>query len=149
MRYFFITKSHLYYIDFVLFQVAALRKQLQPQGQAQQVQTQSVTQVYAFKHNKVLDWSKFIDTTRKFKIGEGNAFSSAKSRYEYIRILINYFTTNPSYANISFEKLFDPENGYAIFQSLLNACPVPADHEGFYLHDAKKKDFVSPYLTSP
>jgi hypothetical protein len=103
-----------------------------------------------FKNNNVKDWSSKIDETGKFKIGlKENAFSSIASRYAYIRILINGFNTLPEYASLSFDDLFLPLNSYANFQSLLNAVPVPNDHQGFYLTDKKKIHLQSQFLSTP
>ena len=86
-----------------------------------------------FKNNNTKAWSNKIDETGKFKIGpKDNAFNSIASRYAYIRILINAFNTLPEYSSLSFEDLFNPINGYANFQSLLNKVQVPIDHDGLY-----------------
>ena len=103
-----------------------------------------------FKNTILKDWSNKIEESRKFKIGSNNnAFSSAASRFEYIRILINGFITLPEFAQMTFEELFDPLNGYGNFQSLLNMVPVPCNHAGFYLNEAKKAHLQSKFLSSP
>ena len=103
-----------------------------------------------FKNTNIKDWSFKIDESRKFKIGSNsNAFSSASSRYEYIRILINGFITLPVFAAMTFDELFDPLNGYGNFQSLLNMVPVPRNHTGFYLNEVKKAHLQSKFLSSP
>ena len=56
--------------------------------------------------------------------------------------------TNPPYGLI--KKVIDTNfNGYANFQSLLNAVPVPNDHQGFYLTDKKKIQLQSHFLSTP
>jgi hypothetical protein len=103
-----------------------------------------------FRNTNLKDWSNKIEESRKFKIGSNNnAFSSAASRFEYIRILINGFITLPVFAAMTFEELFNPENGYGNFQSLLNMVPVPCNHAGFYLNEAKKAHLQSKFLSSP
>ncbi len=95
-------------------------------------------------------WDAKISESGKFKIGtKDSAFSSKKSRNDYIRLLINGFITLPEFKNVSFEQLFDPTNGYANFQSLLNIVQVPKDHVGFYINDTRKIHLFSPYLSSP
>jgi len=96
------------------------------------------------------EWSAMIETTGKFKIGKtDNAFSSAQSRYAYIKILIDFFTVSPEFAGVTFEQLFDPENSYGNFQHLLNSCPVPTDHVGFYQNEPRKQHLHSQFLSSP
>ena len=112
--------------------------------------TQAVAPPVPFRNNKIKDWSAKIEETGKFKIGlKDNAFSSNASRYAYIRILINGFNTLPQYAAMSYAELFNPINGYANFQSLLNKVQVPADHEGFYLTIQKKAHLQSQFLSTP
>ena len=94
-------------------------------------------------------WDAKITQTGKFKIGNVNAFSSKGSRNVYIRLLMNGFNTLPEMKNVTFEELFNPENNYANFQFLLNKVPVPADHDGFYLNDNKKKHLKLVSLKSP
>ena len=94
-------------------------------------------------------WDAKITQTGKFKIGSANAFNAKASRNVYIRLLMNGFMTLPEMKNVTFEELFDPENNYANFQFLLNKVPVPADHDGFYLNDIKKKHLKSTSLKSP
>jgi hypothetical protein len=62
---------------------------------------------------------------------------------------MNGFVTLPEFKTVSFEQLFDPTNGYANFQSLLNTVQVPKDHDGFYIKDSRKLHLFSPYLSSP
>ena len=95
------------------------------------------------------DWDTNITQSGKFKIGSANAFSSKGSRNVYIRLLMNGFNTLPEFKNVTFKELFNPENNYANFQYLLNKVPVPADHDGFYLNDIKKKHLKSNSLRSP
>jgi hypothetical protein len=114
----------------------------------QQVNPKETTHVVK-KNDKVMEWSAMIEDTSKFKIGKISAFSSNGSRYAYIRLLINCFYLHPDFANWSFkENLFNPENGYANFQHLLNTCPVPVDHDGFYKKDIKKAHLQSRFLQS-
>jgi hypothetical protein len=95
-------------------------------------------------------WDAKITESGKFKIGaKDNAFSSRKSRNDYIRLLMNGFLTLPEFKNVSFVELFDPTNGYANFQTLLNIIQVPKDHDGFYLNDSRKGHLFSPFLSSP
>ena len=104
----------------------------------------------AVKNIGIAAWDAKVTESGKFKIGsKDSAFSSKKSRNDYIRLLMNGFITLPEFKNVSFEQLFDPMNGYANFQTLLNKVQVPNDHEGFYLHDSKKGHLFSPYLSSP
>ncbi len=103
-----------------------------------------------FKNNSSKAWSNKIDETGKFRIGaKENAFSSIGSRYAYIKILMNAFNTLPEYSSLSFDELFNPINGYANFQSLLNKVQVPSDHEGFYLNEKKKGHLQSQFLSTP
>jgi hypothetical protein len=102
------------------------------------------------KHVSFTTWDAKITESGKFMIGTNkSAFGSKKSRNDYIRLLINGFLTLPEFANVSFNQLFDPLNGYANFQSLLNKVQVPIDHVGFYLNDTKKSHLISPFLSSP
>ena len=101
------------------------------------------------KHVSFTTWDAKITESGKFKIGTNRAFSTKKSRNDYIRLLINGFLTLPEFENVSFNQLFDPLNGYANFQSLLNKVQVPIDHVGFYLNDIKKSHLISPFLSSP
>jgi hypothetical protein len=101
------------------------------------------------KNNNFIDWDKKITESGKFKIGANTSAFSKKGRNDYIRLLINGFYTLSEFKNVSFEELFNPLNGFANFQSLLNAVPVPIDHNGFYLTDSKKKYMVSPFLSTP
>jgi hypothetical protein len=94
-------------------------------------------------------WDAKITLSEKFKIGSVNAFSSKGSRNAYIRLLMNGFNTLPEFSNVTFEELFNSDNSYANFQFLLNKVPVPADHDGFYLNDNKKKHLKSASLKSP
>lgn len=104
----------------------------------------------AVKNVSFTDWDNKVSESGKFKIGtKDNAFSSKQSRNAYIRILMNGFQTLPEFQNVSFQQLFDPTNGYANFQTLLNRVQVPKDHEGFYKNDARKIHLSSPFLSSP
>ena len=104
----------------------------------------------AVKNVSFNDWDSKITESGKFKIGANtSAFGSKKSRNNYIRLLMNGFYTLPEFQNVSFETLFDPLNGYANFQTLLNKVQVPNDHVGFYLNDNKKSHMVSPFLSTP
>ena len=95
-------------------------------------------------------WDGKITESLKFKIGtKDNAFSSRKASNDYIRLLMNGFLTLPEFKDLTFVDLFDPTNGYANFQSLLNIIQVPIDHEGFYLNDSRKGHLFSPFLSSP
>jgi hypothetical protein len=95
-------------------------------------------------------WDAKVTESGKFKIGtKDSAFSSKKSRNNYIRLLMNGFLALPEFQNVSFNQLFDPLNGYANFQTLLNRVQVPNDHVGFYLNDNKKLHLISPFLSSP
>ncbi len=83
------------------------------------------------KNNNLNDWNAKITESNKFRIGfKDSVFSSIKSRNNYVRILINGFNTIPMFHDVSFEDLFNPVNGYANFQTLLNTVPVPSDHDG-------------------
>ena len=102
------------------------------------------------KNNNLKEWNSKIAESNKFRIGpKDTAFSSSGSRYEYIRILNNGFNTLPTFRDVSFTDLFNPENGYANFQTLLNMVPVPSDHEGFYINDIRKAHLKSAFLSSP
>ena len=98
------------------------------------------------KNNNLRDWSAKIEESGKFRIGRESAFN-ASGRWEYIRILVNGFNTHPDFVAVSFVQLFNPLNGYANFQSLLNTIQVPSDLPGFYLNDARKQHLHSPYLS--
>ena len=87
-----------------------------------------------------------IEESGKFKIGRESAFNTT-GRWTYIRYLIDGFNTHPAFTNVSFEVLFDPLNGYANFQTLLNLFPVPCDLLGFYLNDMRKAHLQSQHLT--
>jgi hypothetical protein len=102
------------------------------------------------KHNNINDWNFKITESKKFMIGhKDSAFSSKKSRFDYIRILCNAFDVLPTFRDVSFDDLFNPQNGYANFQTLLNMVPIPSDHEGFYINDKKKLHLKSAFLSSP
>jgi hypothetical protein len=102
------------------------------------------------KHTNLKHWSKKITETKKFEIARGiSAFDTVGSRYNYIRILVYCFVSSPEFVDVSLEELFNPANEYAKFQRLLDACPVPAVHRGFYLRIPDKDQMVSPYLSSP
>ena len=104
----------------------------------------------ADKNVSFKDWDSKVTESGKFKIGTNtSAFGSKKSRNDYIRLLMHGFITLPEFQNVSFNQLFDPLNGYANFQSLLNKVQVPSDHDGFYLKDSKKFHLISPFLSSP
>ena len=104
----------------------------------------------AAKNVGIAAWDAKVTESGKFKIGtKDSAFSSKKSRNNYIRLLMNGFYTLPEFKNVSFEQFFNPINGYANFQTLLNKVQVPNDHEGFYLNDSKKFHLISPFLSSP
>ena len=121
-------------------QLAALKYQEAPQD----------ANTFGKKHTNLKHWSKKITETKKFEIARGiSAFDTVGSRYNYIRILVYCFVSSPEFVDVSFEQLFNPANEYAKFQSLLDACPVPADHRGFYLRNPDKDQMVSPYLSSP
>ena len=95
----------------------------------------------------ILAWDAKITESGKFKIGyKDNAFCSKRSRNEYIRLLNNGFST---FKDVSFQQHFDPLNGYANFQTLLNMVQVPIDHIGFYKNDQKKLHLSSQFLSSP
>jgi hypothetical protein len=94
-------------------------------------------------------WDQKVTESGKFKIGSKDSAFSKKGRNNYIRLLMNGFITLPEFKTVSFEQLFDPTNGYANFQSLLNIIQVPQDHEGFYLNDSRKIHLFSPFLSSP
>ena len=102
------------------------------------------------KMNSMNVWNNFVTESGKFKIGpKESAFSSIKSRFAYIRLLINGFNTLPEFADVSWDELKDPTNGYANFQTLLNMVQVPVDHDGFYINDKKKTHLKSTFLSSP
>ena len=104
----------------------------------------------AVKNVSFNTWDAKVTESGKFKIGtKDSAFSSKKSRNNYIHLLMNGFYTLPEFQNVSFNQLFDPLNGYANFQTLLNRVQVPNDHEGFYLNDVKKFHLISPFLLTP
>lgn len=98
------------------------------------------------KNNNQKTWSSKIEESGKFRIGRDSAFTTT-GRYAYIRLLINGFNTHPQFADVSFEELFNPLNGYANFQTLLNIVQVPVDLEGFYLNDQRKAHLHSPFLS--
>jgi hypothetical protein len=123
---------------FVFIQIAVLKKQVAP------------VVVYSAKVEKVKEWSAKITPTHKFDVGPYSAFAPGPSRYAYIRLLIKCFYSHPDFVNWTFEnQLFDPTNGYANFQHLLNKCPVPSDLVGFYKNDMRKSHLVSNFLSSP
>ena len=126
------------YLLTYFFQVAALEAK----------DGEKIPIVVALKNNNKKDWSAKIEETGKFKIGTSSAFT-AKARWDYIQMLINGFNSHPSFLAVSFIQLFDPLNGYANFQSLLNTIQVPSDLDGFYLNDARKQHLQSLYLSSP
>ena len=96
------------------------------------------------------EWDVKITESGKFKIGHrDSAFSSKRSRNEYVRLLMNGFSTLPEFKDVSFQQLFDPLNGYANFQTLLNMVQVPSDHVGFYKNDQRKLHLTSQFLSSP
>jgi hypothetical protein len=101
------------------------------------------------KNATFTEWDTRITESKKFMAGSKSAFNSKTSRNKYIRLLINGFLALSEFKDVSFEELFNPINGYAHFQALLNMVPVPHDHEGFYINDAKKKHLTSPFLSSP
>jgi hypothetical protein len=101
------------------------------------------------KNATFTEWDTRITESKKFMVGSKSAFNSKTSRNLYIRLLINGFLALTEFKDVSFQELFNPINGYANFQTLLNMVPVPHDHEGFYINDAKKKHLTSPFLSSP
>ena len=101
------------------------------------------------KHATFTEWDRCITESKKFMVGSKSAFNGKASRNKYIRLLQHGFYTLDEFKETSFQQLFDTTHGYANFQTLLNMVPVPLDHEGFYINDAKKKHLTSYFLSLP
>ena len=91
-------------------------------------------------------WNSKITETGLFKLNNGmSAFSTNASRLIYVRLLRDFFyaqTVDPD-----FDVLIVPENNHENLRELLMLCPVPMDHDGFYLNNPMRMHLNSQHVS--
>jgi hypothetical protein len=135
--------------DAMLKTLATITKELQEVKAQLAMNTMGAAAVAPKQPNResnIQKWNSKITETGLFKLTNGmSVFSTNASRLIYVRLLCNFFyaqTEDPDY-----DVLFAPANNYENFRELLLLCPVPMDHEGFYLNNPMRMHLNSQHVS--